>query len=196
MDTPISALGPGLSMLPAVAVVDAIRGSSGGAIVPGIKWVNDLLVEGRKVAGVLTATRIQGATVQLVVMGAGINLERAPALEWTPFVPEADCLGRLPGGESISPADLLSQLLNALARRLSALIEAGPGELLQAYRHNSLVLGRRVMIWQEGSGPPAPPSHRGIVESIGEDLSLHLRGGGPAVTSGRLAYASVMKARP
>lgn len=49
-----------LSMLPAVAVCDAVRTATAGTVSPAIKWVNDVVVPEGKLAGVLTATRVLG----------------------------------------------------------------------------------------------------------------------------------------
>ncbi len=193
MDHEVSRLGPGLSMLPAVAVQQAVRRASGGAISPGIKWVNDLLVNGKKVSGVLTAARIQGDRVQLAVLGAGVNLAVAPSLPWDPFVPAAGCLAALPGGSAITPAALLTALLDALGSGSAGLLERGPARLLEAYRERAVVVGRRVMIWEEGTGPPAPPVHSGVVRRIRRDLSLELDGVAAPVTRGRLAFAAVVE---
>lgn len=194
MDTPAAPLGPGLSMLPAVAALDAVAQCSGGRVVPGIKWVNDLLVDGAKVAGVLTASRIQGARVQLTVLGVGVNLEHAPRIPWTAFVPDAGSLRSLPGAEGVTPRALLDGLLQAITRRLGPLLDQGPGELLAVYRQHAMIMGRRVMIWEEERLPPAPPTASGVVEAIEDDLSLRLSGLARPVTRGRLALASVVEA--
>lgn len=179
-------LGTGLSMLPAVATVDAVIAATRGRVRPVIKWVNDVLYEGRKIAGVLTATRVQGSTVSTAVLGVGLNLARAPSLTSTVFVPEAGCLHR--HAPDITPGALLQSLLRELARRYEGLIRGGPGELLEAYRRHAAVVGRRVQIWEEGSGPPAPPAHEGVVTGIDPDLSLRLDGVAEPVTRGRLAF--------
>ncbi len=187
---PAARLGPGLSMLPAVAARDAVVQASGGAITPGFKWVNDLLIDGAKVAGVLTSTSVQGSTMTTTVLGVGLNLERAPALPPSPFVPRATCLAHHAGAAPIQPRPLLDGLLCAITRRLGVLLEDGPGELLDTYRRHSVVLGRRVKIWNEGSAPPDPPAREGVVEAIADDLSLCLRGDPEPVTRGRLALVS------
>ena len=192
LDTPARPLGPGLSIMPAVVVLDAVDQASGGRVSPGIKWVNDVLVDGAKVAGVLTASRVQGARVQLAVLGVGLNLEQAPRLAWTHFVPRSGCLSSLPGGRQITPRALLDAMLPAISRRMRVLLDGGPGELLEVYRQRALIMGRRVHIWEEGRLPPHPPMASGVVEAINDDLSLRLRGRPHPVTRGRLALASVL----
>lgn len=43
-------------------------------ITPSIKWPNDVLVEGRKIAGILSETSIQGSSLKGLALGVGVNL--------------------------------------------------------------------------------------------------------------------------
>ena len=73
-------LAPRLSLIAGVALHDAIVALAGGACVPGLvlKWPNDVLVGGAKLAGILIdATQISGKS--LAVVGIGLNLVAAPA---------------------------------------------------------------------------------------------------------------------
>ena len=54
-----------------------------------LKWLNDLLIDRRKLGGILTETRIKGDKIHYAVVGVGIN--------WTNAVPEgAIALGEMP----------------------------------------------------------------------------------------------------
>jgi len=124
--------GPGLTarearslpMLPAVALVDAVRDMTGGALRPGIKWVNDVLLDGRKIGGVLTATQTQGDRVSSVLLGIGLNVETAPAVPPTPFVPSVGCLAD--AGTPVAVTDAVVCVLAALGRRMTDLVGGGP----------------------------------------------------------------------
>lgn len=61
---------PKLSLAMGVAVADAVAAVAGLAV--RLKWPNDLVVDGRKIAGILLESRI--ATEALVVVGVGVNL--------------------------------------------------------------------------------------------------------------------------
>ncbi|MEW6071139.1 MAG: hypothetical protein AB1726_00910 [Planctomycetota bacterium] len=188
-------LAPALTMLPAVAVVDAVASASGGALAPGIKWVNDILLAGRKVAGVLTATAIEGDRLEHVVFGIGLNVAVAPAVAPTPFVPAVGCLREVRGGDHLELAGMARAVLEALADRCRTVLAGGPASLFAAYRSASLVLGRKVCIWAEGLDETAdprrwpPPLAAGRVDEIGPDLTLRLTERVEPVTTGRLAFA-------
>jgi BirA family biotin operon repressor/biotin-[acetyl-CoA-carboxylase] ligase len=184
---------PSLPMLPVVALVDAIRALSWGALGPGIKWVNDVLIDGRKVGGVLTATQTQGERVSSILLGIGLNVAAAPEVPPTPFVPRVGCLAD--AGTRATWDEAAKALLAALGRRLGELVESGPGPLLDAYRGASVVIGREVCILPDSEpGETAVAERpvailRGIVRGIATDLSLVVDGIDAPVTRGRLAFA-------
>jgi BirA family biotin operon repressor/biotin-[acetyl-CoA-carboxylase] ligase len=182
---------PSLPMLPVVALVDAIRVLT--ALRPGIKWVNDVLVDGRKVGGVLAATQTQGHRVSAVLLGIGLNVATAPPVARTPFAPSVGCLAE--AGARTTWDAAAAAVLAALGRRLAVLVAQGPGELLEAYREASLVIGREVCVFADADSPAASAGGRpttvlrGVVRGIAADLSLTLEGVAAPVTSGRLAFA-------
>lgn len=121
-----------LPLAAAVAVADTVGDAA------RIKWPNDILVDDRKVAGILVEARPQEGWV---VLGIGVNVAvRA-------FPPElAGTAGSLGG----TPADVepfLDRLLRALERRLAA---AEP-EVLAAWRERDALHGRPVT-WDGGEG--------------------------------------------
>jgi BirA family biotin operon repressor/biotin-[acetyl-CoA-carboxylase] ligase len=193
IDLDAASAGVGLSMLPAVAALDAIAETTGGAIVPAIKWVNDIVIGERKVGGVLTATHTTGRRIDDVVWGIGINIGVAPEIVATPFVRATSCLHAERGGESVTVEGLFRALLAAIARRCRHLSRSGTRELFAAYRGRSAVLGREVQVWDEsacaGEDPAqwGTPLAEGVVADIADDLSLRLKGQPTPVTRGRLA---------
>lgn len=188
---PATELGHGFTLLPAVACIRAIRNLSGGTVPAGIKWVNDIVVDHRKVGGFLAFTQTHRGIVENVVLGMGINIASAPDVDPTPFVPAVGCLGEL------HPAFTLTALLPALLKELhdlyAILLADGFLPLIQAYREYAVVVGRQVRIWQETEEGSAdhlkgiPPLVRGVVEGIADDLSLILAGHPEPITRGRLA---------
>jgi BirA family transcriptional regulator, biotin operon repressor / biotin---[acetyl-CoA-carboxylase] ligase len=63
---------PPMTLAIGIGVCDAVR-STGAPCT--LKWPNDVLVRGRKVAGVLVETQSQGNRLESVVVGIGINLQ-------------------------------------------------------------------------------------------------------------------------
>jgi biotin-(acetyl-CoA carboxylase) ligase len=189
---PTARLGRGLVMLPAVAAVDAIRACAGASPMPSIKWVNDVLIDGHKVGGVLAGSVCRGDSLEVAVLGVGVNVAHTPSIQRTPFVPAANCLNE--AGSDTTLAQFTWCLLEKLAERHDALLNDGPAGLLRAYRQASCVVGRRVRVWDESvddlaalHAKPAPLA-AGVVESIGADLSLRMEEQRAPLARGRLAF--------
>jgi len=179
--------GLALTMLPAVAVVDALSALGDLGRRPGdlgIKWVNDILVSGAKIGGVLTSARSQDGRIRSAVLGIGLNVAVAPTVPPTPFTTGVTCLRDCMPLPEDGLTQILRLLLSALAERFEELVRKGPKPLLDAYRAASLVLGREVEIRPDGQ--PAGPHRRGRVLGIGPDLALTLTDGPEPVTVGRL----------
>ena len=130
---------PLLSLAAAVAVAEALAETAG--LVPRLKWPNDVLVGGRKIAGILLESRLGPAP--LVVLGIGINLaQRTFPLALT----ERATSVALETGRSADRETLLSALLEALDRRRGDLERGALAEVLQRWRALSDTLGRTVTI--------------------------------------------------
>lgn len=139
-----------ITLLAAVAVCRAIEETAG--LRPGIKWVNDLFLNGKKVCGILAEGTAAGA-----VIGIGINLLPPPG----GFPPEAG-----PAGALGVAADR-----NLLAGRIAAGILRGlkdPDDpaILAAYRERMFLTGRRVRYRFEGK------ECAGLVLGVADDGGL------------------------
>lgn len=66
---------PPLTLAIGVGLCDAVRAA--GAATAALKWPNDLLVEGHKLAGVLVEAQSQGGRLDAVIVGIGVNLRGA-----------------------------------------------------------------------------------------------------------------------
>jgi BirA family transcriptional regulator, biotin operon repressor / biotin---[acetyl-CoA-carboxylase] ligase len=191
VDLDAAACQVGLTLLPAVATARAIEAVTDGRLRPGLKWVNDLLCDDRKVAGVLSSTQLQGERVRHVVCGIGVNVAQAPAL---PPSPRAAPPGHLaPLDPAFAGPDAWAVLLVALLRELERgrrALAAGEGAtLFAAYRERAAFLGRRVAIWPVDEGPdPAAtrPLAVGRVLDLNPDLSLVLEGVTAPIHAGRM----------
>lgn len=196
--TPATSFGLGLTMLPAVAAVSAIEKSSTQVPSPGIKWVNDILCEGKKVAGVLSASEVVGNRVSAIFFGIGMNLAVAPQVNPTPFVPTTGCLSEWDWTFNEGPKVVLPILMSELSHTFHRLLQEGVEPLLECYRKHSCVVGREVHIWNEGltSVEGVPPVCTGRVQGINADLSLNIEGVSVPVTKGRLSFVDPYQKLP
>ncbi|HEU5033726.1 MAG TPA: biotin--[acetyl-CoA-carboxylase] ligase [Mycobacteriales bacterium] len=128
---------PLLPLLAGVAVVEAVR--SVARLDAVLKWPNDVLVDDRKLAGVLVERGADGA----VVVGLGLNV--STRLDELP-VPTATSLALAGGGTDREP--LAKEVLRAFARRYLDFLAAGgaPESLVPAYREVCETIGRDVVV--------------------------------------------------
>jgi BirA family biotin operon repressor/biotin-[acetyl-CoA-carboxylase] ligase len=173
-----------VAALPVVAVVNAIDSMGALAGRAGIKWVNDVLIDGAKVAGVLCSTKVQGRRLTELTLGIGLNVEARPDVESTAFVPRVDSL------KSHAPALTLGEAFErvcvALDEAMSLLADHGPEPLLDSYRRRSLALGRRVEVWPDDAVSSPSDVVAGTVTAIGDQLELILDHGRHAAFVGRM----------
>ncbi|MEV6273678.1 biotin--[acetyl-CoA-carboxylase] ligase [Nocardia sp. NPDC051832] len=128
-----------LPLLTGVAVVDALRSTAG--VDANLKWPNDVLIGGRKVAGIL-AEVASGGGEPAVVVGTGINVSLT---ESELPVPHATSL-LLAGAKEIDRTVLVRSLLTEFARRFDAWRAADwdTTGLIDAYRERCATIGKEV----------------------------------------------------
>ena len=104
---------PGMGLLPFISIIGglaaarAVRKTTG--LNPSIKWPNDLMLDGRKAAGILAESTVVGETVCYAVLGIGINVALNP-LETEEISSLATSLNAAAGRE-IERETLLRQML-------------------------------------------------------------------------------------
>ncbi len=129
VDVPVTSWG-WLSLATGVAVVDAVAAATG--VRAGLKWPNDVLVGGAKLAGILAEVARPA-----IVVGLGLNVTQAPE-----GVDGATCLLDL-GVAVPDRGRLVGTLLRELSLRIGQWRGADP-RLAADYRTRSLTIGSRV----------------------------------------------------
>jgi len=172
------------------AVISALQTAGSfdlGGAVPAIKWVNDILIEGDKVGGVLARLQKQGRVTEGAVIGIGLNVEQRPSLKRDAYVPGIAAISDFVGApENCRHVDALPLLMEHLGRNLECLCGGQFAGLLDIYRQQSLVLDRQVTVLKDTREASSEIVAQGVVESIGTSLELFIRGHPDPVTNGRL----------
>ena len=134
------AYAPRISLMASVAVATTIKKIFG--LKAELKWPNDVLIEGRKVCGILAEMDAEMDVVNFVNVGIGINANTSiPQFEKT-VTSLKDALGR-----EISRKEFLSALLMEIERRQPLLVKAN---LLQQWKKLSVTLNKNVRIVAPG----------------------------------------------
>jgi biotin-(acetyl-CoA carboxylase) ligase len=182
----------GLTVLPAVSLVRLLDSIPGLEHRAGIRWVNDIVVDGAKLAGFLVHTQSVAGKVTGAVIGIGLNAEAVPTVPPTVFVPSVTALRALVSDPRAWSLPLIfHRLLHHLAHDLEKLTTGGSSKLLELYRERSMVVGRDVEVYADGEDGTLRRSAEGRVHSIGDRLELLLAGGHRPVYGGRLVMKSV-----
>jgi len=109
---------PELTVVGAEACAEAIHAVTG--LAPGLKEPNDVLIDGRKVAGILAEAR-EGR----VVLGIGVNVN-LPGEQLPQEVDRPATSLLVESGRELDRAELLAELLERLERRYDAWLSAAP----------------------------------------------------------------------
>ncbi len=182
---PAAEAGPALMAAAALASIDAIDSVPELSGKAQIKWVNDVLIEDAKVSGVLAYSQVEGDLATAAVVGIGLNVETAPTVEPTPFVPIAASLaGIAPDSRVCTQSAMFQRLASSLRANCQTICDGDRASLLDRYRLRSLAIGREVSV--RADTPEQEEIATGRVVGIGDDLSLLLAGCDKPVTRGRL----------
>lgn len=158
------------SFLTSVAAVSVCRVLRKRGFEVGIKWVNDLYFEGKKVCGILTEAVSCGGEIVGYVIGVGINLGNAD------FPAElAEIATALPISCENKKA-LLREILDSLEKALSESADS----LVSYLSENSVILGKKIRFFgaQEGEGVAIGlDSLGGLIVRIAENESITLTTG-------------------
>lgn len=124
-----------------VAVCDAIEEAAG--LRPGIKWINDLVLDGKKLGGILTELAMDGANVGYAVVGIGINCNSS--VEAFPGeLQQIACSLADVTGQKIDRAALAAALMIHLEKMSLSL--SYRDALMERYRHDCVTIGKDVKV--------------------------------------------------
>ena len=171
----------------AVVVSDAIEGYL--RIRPQIKWVNDLLINKRKVCGILTEMSTDAENNTVVIIGVGINTNKKVAdfpEELQGFVGSI----KSETGRTVDNNTLLSMIIAALDR-MCADYPGDEEDYISKYRKASVIEGRKVIL--HGSG-----DREATVVQINDDYSLCVRfpdGNMSKVSSGDVSIRGIYETK-
>ena len=151
----------------AVAILQAISRVTG--FTPGIKWVNDLVSNGRKLCGILTEMSVESETGRIdnIIIGIGINVNNGEE-DFSEDIKDIATSIFLEAGVKTSRAALAA----AMAEEMDRLRAAWPGardEYLKAYRAHNITCGRPINVISGGTVRPAEAL------MINDDFSLKVK---------------------
>jgi BirA family biotin operon repressor/biotin-[acetyl-CoA-carboxylase] ligase len=131
----------------AVAVAEGIGRFSG--LRPVIKWPNDILLKGRKVAGLLNEIHSETDRIHFVILGVGVNLNMNERLFAREIRNVATSL-KMETGKSVSRKEFVLCLLEALEKWYDLFLREGGKPVLEAWRERAQITGKPVKVTSFG----------------------------------------------
>ncbi len=171
---------PQITLTTAVAVARALNRVTG--VAPGIKWPNDLLLDGKKLGGILTEMETESDRIRHLVVGLGLEC-RQPGIFRKSWPPLATSLA-LGLGRPLFPGGHPEGLAGGIRRALRTVFGPGVSGILEEWSSLAVTLGQRVTVRQ------GPRAIHGLALDVAPDGALLLEtdsGEVVRVTSGEIA---------
>jgi len=132
------------TFLAAVAVYEGLESLGGGSYKLDLKWPNDVLLEGRKLCGILVQNRLVGNETSQIVIGIGINVNQ-PANFFIGELSQGTSLNAALG-KSVDRIEVLKQVLVALDRWLFILGDSGETTIFDRWKDICSSIGKKVLV--------------------------------------------------
>jgi BirA family biotin operon repressor/biotin-[acetyl-CoA-carboxylase] ligase len=155
-----------LTVISATALRRAIQRVTG--LQPEIKWPNDLLIGGKKVAGILTELSAELDRVRHVIIGIGVDVNLG-AIEFPAELRQTATSLRMATGEPVLRAELAAAVLQELDADYTRMCDGRFAEIADEWEAGCATIGRNVLV-QIGDR-----RIRGCAESLDEDGALLVR---------------------
>ena len=130
------------SFVASLALFDACVGLTGRAEGFALKWPNDVLLNGGKLAGILLESAGQGGTVMRLSIGIGVNLVEAPPVESVEDGALRPVSLLSETGIQVQPVEFLTHLAAAYARYEEQFAMLGFGPIRTAWLDRAAKLGQ------------------------------------------------------
>jgi BirA family biotin operon repressor/biotin-[acetyl-CoA-carboxylase] ligase len=155
-----------LTVASATALRRAIQSETG--LEADIKWPNDVLIGGKKVAGILTELSAELDRVKHVILGIGVDVNLG-AGEFPPELRKLATSLKIESGNAIERAELATEILRELDADYEKICSGQFASIADEWEERCVTIGRDVMVQIGGR------KLRGRAESLDDDGALLLR---------------------
>ncbi len=139
---------PQLTFLSAVAAARAIEQTT--TLIPEIKWPNDLLISGKKVAGLLNEMSAETDGINFVILGIGVNLNMTSDQFPGDLRHPATSLF-IESGVKVDRSHFTGIMLNELDRLYADFLAHGFGPVREEWQQRCNAYGRQVLVSDSGT---------------------------------------------
>lgn len=131
------------TLLAAVAVVQAVNSFKG--VHASIKWPNDILLNGKKMVGILTEMSAEFGHINYIVIGIGINVSVLSDDVPIEFRDSTISLNMV-AEEKVDRVELLVRVLANLEKLYDGVLKNGFASVLQLWKKHTSTLGKEVKV--------------------------------------------------
>jgi len=167
-----------ITLLPFVAALAVCEGVKEGTKLDArLKWPNDVMISGKKIAGILLDISAESEQVNYAVIGIGLNANvdaSAIASRLDTGMAVTSIKDEL--GHETSRLVLTRLLLEKLEHYYLELERHGPSGILQKWKQGSDMLGKNISVTQGGK------TIHGVATDLGDDGSLLLKANGKEIS--------------
>ncbi|MBU0709824.1 MAG: biotin--[acetyl-CoA-carboxylase] ligase [Candidatus Omnitrophica bacterium] len=142
-----------LTLLCAVSICEAIKAACG--LDTQIKWPNDILIDNKKLGGILTELTASTDEIKFMAVGVGLNINN----DKKSLVPQATSL-KEKKGEVINRVHLLQEILRRIESNYLLFQKKGADFFIEKWRKQSITLGKRIKV----------QCHKKIIEGVAQDI--------------------------
>mgnify|MGYP001853031449 FL=1 len=131
-----------ITLIAGMAAAEAIKAETG--ILAGIKWPNDVVINGKKVCGILTEMNAEVEAIHYIVSGIGINVNQQ---EFPEEIRETATSLKLEGKKEVNRSSLAAKLAESFERFYEIFLQTGDlSQLKDLYEGMLVNLGRQVKV--------------------------------------------------
>lgn len=115
-----------------------------------VKWPNDVWIEGRKCAGILVESRTVGMSIDSVIIGVGLNVNR---LSWPVELEDTatSLLAERTGADPLDREEVFADVLSHIERWVDRFVKDGAEVIVRALEPRLALIGEQVK-WEGGTG--------------------------------------------
>lgn len=131
---------PQFTLITAVAVAEAIRDTA--ELTPEIKWPNDLLLNGKKVTGILTELQADSDQIRSIIIGIGMNVNQQEFPEELAGIATSIAIEK---GEIVPRAKLVQAIMKNMEIYYREYMENGFGLIKEKWESFAVSIGRSIV---------------------------------------------------
>jgi len=114
----------------------------------GIKWPNDVVINGKKICGILTESAFKGKSLDYAAVGIGINVNRE---DFPPELADKATSLYLENGRQYKRADIIKRVISLFDEYYGGFVKAGISSFIDEYRRLCVNIGKTVTIHENGT---------------------------------------------